>query len=70
MFLTSLLKVGGPVARELLIEVSKEVPVPENDEFGECFPWVMALVQALHGRGLLDVSSMNDLHGYRVCQVR
>ncbi|KIM39659.1 hypothetical protein M413DRAFT_194663 [Hebeloma cylindrosporum] len=61
MFLTSLLKIGGPTARELLIEVSKEVPVPENNEFGECFPWVMALVRILHERGVVEVSCVDDL---------
>ena len=61
IFLTSLLRIGGPVAPELLIEISKEVPVPENDEFGECFPWVMLLIRTLCGRDLVDVSSMEDL---------
>jgi len=61
MFLTSLLKIGGPIAPEALFEASKEVPVPENDEFGECLPWAMALVEKLDKQGLIRVQSIEEL---------
>ncbi|EJC99850.1 uncharacterized protein FOMMEDRAFT_160296 [Fomitiporia mediterranea MF3/22] len=57
MFLSSLLKIHDASKGELTIsqleDVAKTVHVPENDEFGECGPWVFRVVEELHKFGLV-----------------
>lgn len=57
MFLSSLLKIHDVSAGELTIDqleaVAKTVPVPENDDFGECGPWVLRVIEELHKQGLV-----------------
>jgi hypothetical protein len=65
MFVTSLLRIRdvniGGITLEQLTSVAKSVAVPENDEFGECFPWVLKVVEMLHTNGYLTVSSLSGL---------
>jgi hypothetical protein len=59
MFLSSLLKLRdaslGEIPLEALEVAATAVPVPQNDEFGECLPWVLRVVQKLHEMGLLEL---------------
>ncbi|KAK7025451.1 hypothetical protein VNI00_015979 [Paramarasmius palmivorus] len=63
MFLTSLLKIAEPgaVSVESLIAHAEQTPVPSNDEFGECFPWAITLVERLRVHGLVKVKDMDGL---------
>lgn len=57
IFLTSLLKIHdvshGAITRPQLEDAAKQVQMPDNDEFGECGPWVCRVVEELLRRGLV-----------------
>lgn len=65
IFCTTLLKLhdvaDGAIALDQLEEYAALVPVPQNDEFGECLPWVLKVVEQLRGGGLLSVTSVEAL---------
>ncbi|KAG2121907.1 hypothetical protein DEU56DRAFT_88812 [Suillus clintonianus] len=65
MFISSLLRIkdvsAGPIALEQLQEAAQSVPAPQNDEFGECLPWVLAVVQKLHDMGLVVLKDAEAL---------
>ncbi|KAJ7682723.1 hypothetical protein DFH06DRAFT_1314907 [Mycena polygramma] len=61
MFLTSLLRIHDSIAVEQLVASSEKVIAPDNDEFGECFPWVMRVVEQLHADGILKLVDMDAL---------
>ncbi|KAJ3530125.1 hypothetical protein NMY22_g8706 [Coprinellus aureogranulatus] len=60
MFLNSLLKIhdvsDGAITLSQLEDAAKEVPVPDNDTFGECGPWICKVVEELHRRDLVKLS--------------
>ncbi|KAG1727936.1 uncharacterized protein EDB91DRAFT_1350224 [Suillus paluster] len=61
MFISSFLCIRdvspGPVTLEQLQEAAQSVPAPQNDEFGECLPWVLAVVLKLHDMGLVVLAN-------------
>ncbi|KAF9483631.1 hypothetical protein BDN70DRAFT_851201 [Pholiota conissans] len=65
MFLTTLLKIHDVSAGEItplqLETVSKQVPVPENDKFGECSLWVYRVVEELHNSGMVNLVDIREL---------
>ncbi|KZW03234.1 hypothetical protein EXIGLDRAFT_725691 [Exidia glandulosa HHB12029] len=67
MALTSLLKIrdvgapAGAVTVDQLRAAAESVPAPENDEFGECGPWVWRVVAILNEQGLLDIDDISAL---------
>lgn len=65
MAMTSLLQLcdvskGGPTAEQLK-EAASTTYVPENDEFGECVPWVFGVIQRLQKMDLLSVVDIHAL---------
>ena len=66
MFLSSLLSVDADLDAEApatLKEASRSAPVPDDDEFGECAPWVLRAIQVLAEKGIValdDVESLAD----------
>jgi hypothetical protein len=67
MFISSLLRLKdvsmGPISLEQLQEAAQSVPTPQNDDFGECFPWVLAVIRKLHEMGivtLMDAEALKD----------
>ncbi|KAG7442857.1 uncharacterized protein BT62DRAFT_973158 [Guyanagaster necrorhizus] len=62
MFLSSLLCISAAgITVDQLKSAAQTVHVPENDEFGECFPWAQAVVHKLHDEELLQLKSMPGL---------
>ncbi|KAH6913292.1 hypothetical protein BKA70DRAFT_1183155 [Coprinopsis sp. MPI-PUGE-AT-0042] len=66
MFLSSLMHIrNDPLslddAEDLLTEAAKSIPPPENDDFGECAPWVFRVLDALATRGVLTVVDREKL---------
>ncbi|KAL6301757.1 hypothetical protein BKA93DRAFT_738199 [Sparassis latifolia] len=65
MFMSSLLRLRdvsvGEITAEQLQEAAESIPAPLNDSFGECLPWVLNVVQKLHGMGLLNLMSADGL---------
>lgn len=65
MFCTTLLKlrdaVDGVPTPEQLRASAEQVAVPLNDEFGECVPWVLRVVERLGEEGCLDVRDVEAL---------
>ncbi|KAA1477864.1 hypothetical protein DENSPDRAFT_829320 [Dentipellis sp. KUC8613] len=67
MFLSSLLKIhdvsgpAGEITLEQLQDTASAIPVPDNDHFGECGPWVFKVVQELHARGLVVLTDIGAL---------
>ncbi|KAF8467521.1 hypothetical protein JB92DRAFT_3060263 [Gautieria morchelliformis] len=65
MFLSSLLKLrdlsDGEISTEQLDEAAASVPPPPNDEFGECLPWVLRVVQRLNEMGLVNLTNVDEL---------
>ncbi|KAF8884764.1 hypothetical protein CPB84DRAFT_1789007 [Gymnopilus junonius] len=65
MFITSLLRIHdiaiSPITEEQLEEAAVSVAVPSNDEFGECLPWVLKVVQKLYDMELLQQVDTNGL---------
>lgn len=57
MFVSTLLKIhdvsGGAITKDQLEDAAKSIAVPENDEFGECLPWALRVVENLHSRDLV-----------------
>ncbi|KAL4245087.1 hypothetical protein ABKN59_010219 [Abortiporus biennis] len=65
MFLSSLLKIhdisAGEITVDQLQQAGSVVPVPDNDEFGECGPWVCKVVEKLHEMGLVQLEDIEEL---------
>ncbi|KAG5353524.1 hypothetical protein J132_10157 [Termitomyces sp. J132] len=65
MFCTTLLKLhdlsDGPITTDQLKLYAGSVAVPDNDEFGECLPWVMRVVDKLQEAGLLQGTDLDLL---------
>lgn len=62
MFLSSLLRIAvAGITVDQLKSVAQTVHVPENNEFGDCFPWAQAVVQKLHDEGLLQLKGISGL---------
>lgn len=61
MFLMSLLRIRDSITVEQVVSSSDKVAVPNNDEFGECFHWVMRTVAQLHADGLLELADLDAL---------
>ncbi|KAF9001705.1 hypothetical protein BDQ17DRAFT_1307101 [Cyathus striatus] len=66
MFLSSLLRISKDLLHletaEAIIEAAAlDIPPPANDEFGECVPWVLKLVQALHAKGIVELADLEKL---------
>lgn len=65
MFLSCLLKLHDVAAGEITVSqlqiAAKLVPVPENDNFGECGPWVYRVVEELHNLGLIALVDAQEL---------
>ncbi|KAG5642142.1 hypothetical protein DXG03_003572 [Asterophora parasitica] len=65
MFCTTLLKLrdiaDGVITAEDLRAAAESVEVPQNDEFGECLPWVLRLVEKLGHEGRLNVRDVDAL---------
>ncbi|KAL7281785.1 hypothetical protein PYCCODRAFT_757596 [Trametes coccinea BRFM310] len=61
MFLSSLLKIhdvsAGEITVQQLQDAAGAVPVPDNDHFGECGPWVFKVVEELSNKGLVTLSN-------------
>jgi hypothetical protein len=65
MFLSSLMRISKePLsiedAKEVLIS-AESVPAPENDEFGECAPWVYRVIDKLNDTTVLKVVDIKRL---------
>ncbi|KIJ66082.1 hypothetical protein HYDPIDRAFT_110223 [Hydnomerulius pinastri MD-312] len=54
---------SNPITPAQLKSAAEAVPVPANDTFGECSPWVMNVVKELHRRGLLVLKESSDSSG-------
>ncbi|EGO04000.1 hypothetical protein SERLA73DRAFT_175718 [Serpula lacrymans var. lacrymans S7.3] len=65
MFFSTLLKLrdvsAGSITVAQLEEAAMSVPAPDNDEFGECLPWVLQVVQTLHDMDLIVLTDIKDL---------
>ncbi|KAF7798612.1 hypothetical protein EIP86_009834 [Pleurotus ostreatoroseus] len=65
VFMTTLLKLhdisDGIITKEQLEEAAASVPVPENDTFGECLPWILQVVQKLNEAGLVKLVDVEAL---------
>ncbi|KAI0075463.1 hypothetical protein K474DRAFT_1691801 [Panus rudis PR-1116 ss-1] len=66
MTLTSLYKLRDAVTKnkvtpEQLQEIAATVPVPQNDNFGECTSWTKSVVEKLADAGLIQVTDMEGL---------
>ena len=62
MFLTSLVKVSSRIVTpEQLREAARAVPPPDNDEFGECAPWVWRVLEKLSEGGLVNLKDVKLL---------
>lgn len=65
MFLSSLLRIhdasSGQITVDQLQDAASAVAVPEHGEFGACAPWVHAVIQELHNRGLIILSDIAAL---------
>ncbi|KAJ7089727.1 hypothetical protein B0H15DRAFT_907642 [Mycena belliarum] len=65
MFLSSLLKIhdvsAGEITPEQLRAAAAEIPAPDNDEFGECGPWVYRVVQQLQNVGLVVCTDLKGM---------
>ncbi|PSR71631.1 hypothetical protein PHLCEN_2v12484 [Hermanssonia centrifuga] len=65
VFMNSLVRLHdvseGEITREQLEEVAMSTAVPDNDEFGECFPWVLRVIEGLHEKGLVRLENIEDL---------
>ncbi|KAL6300166.1 hypothetical protein BKA93DRAFT_545935 [Sparassis latifolia] len=65
MFMSSLLKLReasvGAISVEQLQETAASVSAPQNDDFGECLPWSLRVLQKLHDMGLLNVMDIDGL---------
>jgi hypothetical protein len=48
-------------AEKIIEEIALAVPAPENGDFGECAPWVLKLVQALHQEGIVELNDVERL---------
>lgn len=60
MFLTSLVKVSeNTLPLDQLLEAASAVPAPDNDDFGECGPWVWHVLEKLHERNLIVLQDTN-----------
>ncbi|KAI0087777.1 hypothetical protein BDY19DRAFT_953143 [Irpex rosettiformis] len=59
MFFSSLMKIHdfatGDITVNQLCEAASAVPVPDNDQFGECGPWVFKTIEKLHEMGVLTL---------------
>ncbi|KAF9446100.1 hypothetical protein P691DRAFT_733905 [Macrolepiota fuliginosa MF-IS2] len=67
LFMTTLLMVhnvlDGAITKDQLVEVAKSVPVPENDQFGECLPWILRVVERLDAGGFVTLKDAEALRG-------
>lgn len=62
MFLSSLLCVhGADLDAAVLEEAARSVPVPDNDEFGECGPWVFGVLQVLAEKSIVELEEVQKL---------
>ncbi|KAJ7160969.1 hypothetical protein C8R46DRAFT_1106098 [Mycena filopes] len=65
MFLSSLLKIHdvsqGPITLDQLRAAATAVPPPDNDEFGECEPWMARVVEELHAADLVACTDVKGL---------
>lgn len=65
MFLSSLLKIhdisAGQITVDQLVAAASSVPVPNNDHFGECGPWVFRVIETLHIMELVEVKDIAAL---------
>ncbi|KAF8073888.1 hypothetical protein FPV67DRAFT_773038 [Lyophyllum atratum] len=65
MFCTTLLKLrdvaDGAITVDQLKACAELVEVPQNDEFGECVPWVLRVVEKLGEEGRLNVRDVEAL---------
>jgi hypothetical protein len=65
MFISSLLRLRdvdtGRITPMRLQEAAQAVPVPQSDEFGECLPWVLAVVRKLHKMELVALTDAEAL---------
>lgn len=57
MFVSTLLKIhdvsDGVITKNQLENTAKTIAVPQNDEFGECLPWALRVVESLNALGLV-----------------
>ncbi|TCD65018.1 hypothetical protein EIP91_003339 [Steccherinum ochraceum] len=65
MLLSTMMKIhdisAGPISVAQLRNAAAAVPVPNNDTFGECGPWVFNVVKELHKQGILTVVDEKEL---------
>ncbi|KAG1741996.1 hypothetical protein EDB19DRAFT_689776 [Suillus lakei] len=65
MFISSLLGIRDVstcrITPEQLQEAAQAILAPQNDEFGACLPWVLAVVQKLHDMGLVILKNAEAL---------
>jgi hypothetical protein len=52
---------SGYITAEQLKESAEQVEVPQNDEFGECLPWVLRVIGKLGEEGGLNVKNVEAL---------
>ncbi|TCD67178.1 hypothetical protein EIP91_000404 [Steccherinum ochraceum] len=61
MFLSSLLKIHDIAAGEITVDQLRQaataVPVPDNDQFGECGPWLFKVIHQLHKSRLVTMQT-------------
>ncbi|VDB93426.1 unnamed protein product [Peniophora sp. CBMAI 1063] len=61
MFLSSLLRVHDTIDAVVVEEAARSVHVPENDEFGECGPWVFNVLEVLGEKGVVELDDTQKL---------
>ncbi|KAG7088070.1 hypothetical protein E1B28_012101 [Marasmius oreades] len=65
MTFTTLLKIhdvsAGAITKQELDDIRKEVPPPPGSDSGFCLSWTIEVVQRLHDRRLLSLSSAQNL---------
>jgi hypothetical protein len=66
MFLSSLLRIKEEplpldTAEKTIAEIASALPPPDNGEFGECAPWALRLIQALHEKEIVDLEDVEKL---------
>ncbi|KAF8183936.1 hypothetical protein BJ912DRAFT_538998 [Pholiota molesta] len=66
MFLSSLLRIKEEplpldTAEKTIAEIASALPPLDNGEFGECAPWALRLIQALHEKEIVDLEDVEKL---------
>ncbi|KAF8877667.1 hypothetical protein CPB84DRAFT_1652237, partial [Gymnopilus junonius] len=61
MFMTSLLRIHNTMIVPSPKNNCKKLQAPSNDQFSECLPWVLSVVQKLHDIGLLNLIDTDGL---------